>query len=65
MPEEAQPRYVVEELATAHSVANWLNTMTAQNYHLISMIPVEQTNHFNQEVSSVVWVVMERNPPEA
>jgi len=65
MTQQAQPHYVVEELATANSVASWLNTMTEQNYRLVSLIPMEQTNHFNQEVSSVLWVVMELKAPEA
>jgi hypothetical protein len=59
------PRYVTEELATAESVALWLNKMSAQNYRLISIIPIEQTNHFNKEVASVVWIVMEYQGPPA
>ena len=55
----APPRFIAEELATAESVALWLNKMAEQNYRLVSIIPIEQTNHFNKEVGSVVWVVME------
>ena len=57
--QETKPRFVAEELASPSAVANWLNKMAAQDYHLVQIISMMQTNHFNKEVGSVVWVVAE------
>ena len=57
----AKPRFVAEEFATTRAVAEFLNRMAAQDYHMVSITPITQTNHFNKDYECTVWVIMERN----
>lgn len=57
----ALPRFKVQEFGNPESVAAWLNQVSSDHYHLVSITPIMQTNHFNKEVGSVVWVVVERD----
>ena len=54
----SQPRYHVMEFATPTAVEEWLNTL--DGYHLLSLTPVQSTNHFTKEAETIVWVVAER-----
>ena len=56
---QIRPRFVAEEFATPHAVAQFLNKMAAENYRMVSITPISQTNHFNKDFECVVWVVME------
>ncbi len=57
-----QPRYHVMEFATPGAVEEWLNTL--DGYHLLSLTPVQSTNHFTKEAETIVWVVAELNECE-
>jgi hypothetical protein len=54
-----KPRYLTEELSTPHMVDEWLNARAAEGYRLVSVTPILQTNHFNKEQQSVVWITVE------
>lgn len=55
------PRFQAQEFGNPESIANWLNQVASEHYHLVSITPIMQTNHFNKEVGSVAWVVVERD----